>query len=217
MNAELETRIARIEGLRSRHLSLAERMLEADGSKMFSLDLLALAVINRSLSLCVGFVSLVRAENYLCAASLVRLQLDSCLRFFAANLVDDPHAFSASVLKGIPVRKIKDRSGNPMTDRYLVEALSSKYPWMPGVYRATSGFIHLSERHIFSIIRDLQDDGKLSLFVGDGGEDVPQGLWLEMADGFLAATDAQFEFLEGWVFTKANPELVRAVGVEHEH
>lgn len=216
MNAELESRVARIEGLRAGHLCLAKRMLQADGSKLFSLDLLASAVINRSLSLCAGFASLVRAENYLCAASLVRLQLDSCLRFFAAYLVDDPHAFAASVLKGIPVRKIKDRNGNPMTARYLVEALSSKYPWMLSVYTATSGFIHLSDRHVFSVIREVEDYGKLSLFVGGGGEDVPQSLWLEMADGFLAATDAQFEFVEGWAFTKANPELVRAVRAKHE-
>jgi hypothetical protein len=216
MNAELESRVARIEGLRADHLSLAKRVLQADGSKMFSLDLLASAVINRSLSLCSGFASLVRDENYLCAASLVRLQLDSCLRFFAAYIVDDPHDFAASVLKGIPIRKMKDRNGKPMTDRYLVEALSPKYPWMPSVYTATSGFIHLSERHIFSTIRDVQDDGKLPLFVGNGGADVPQSLWLEMADGFLAVTDAQFEFLEGWVFTKSNPELVRAIRAEHE-
>lgn len=31
-----------------------------------------------------------------------------------------------------------------------------------------------------------------------------------MAEGFVAATEALFRYLEGWAFTKANPHLVQA-------
>jgi hypothetical protein len=216
MHAELESRIERIEGMTDRHLSVAKQMFEADGKKMFSLDFLAAAVINRSLSLCAGFGCLVRADNYLCAASFVRMQLDSCLRFFAAYLVEDPHPFAASVLNAVPVRKMKDRRGEYMTDQYLVKTLATKYPWMPKVYDATSGFIHLSERHIASIIREVEDDRSVSFMIDGTGKDVPLPFWVEMADGFLAATDAHFEYLDGWVFTKQNPELVRAARPHEE-
>jgi hypothetical protein len=202
--------------MRDRHLSLAKEMWKADGGNLFAMDILASAVLNRSLSLCAGFGRLVREQNYLCAASLVRLRLDSCLRFFAGYLVEDCHTFATSVLKGIPVRKMNDRLGKNMTDRYLVDTLGKQYPWMPTVYEATSGFIHLSEKHIFSIVKTVEDRGKVSFTLSGSGESVPLPLWREMADGFLAATNAQFEYLEGWVFTKANPELVRSLRAEHE-
>lgn len=182
---------------------------------MFALDILASAVVKRSMSLCAGFSTLVRGHNYTCAASLLRLQLDSCLRFFAAFIVDQPHDFASSVLKGVPVRKLKDRNGMPMTDRHLVDTLGAKYEWMPRVYEATSGFIHLSERHIFSVWQPGETEGSVSLRVSETDEEFPEELWVEMAAGFLACTDALFEYLKGWAFTKQNPDIVRKFAELH--
>ena len=39
-------------------------------------------------------------------------------------------------------------------------------------------------------------------------------LWIEMADAFIASTDVLFEYLNGWVFTKQNPELVARNGAK---
>jgi|APLak6261664116_1056043.scaffolds.fasta_scaffold12169_3 hypothetical protein len=209
MTPELDRHITHIEGLRDLHLNILKEILLADGGKMFALDILASAVVKRSMSLCAGFSALVRSHNYTCAASLLRLQLDSCLRFFAAFIVEQPHEFASSVLKGVPVRKLKDRNGTPMTDRHLVDSLGTKYEWMPRVYEATSGFIHLSERHIFSVWQPGKTEGSVSLRVSETDEEFPEELWIEMAAGFLACTDALFEYLKGWAFTKENPDVVR--------
>lgn len=184
-------------------------MLEADGSKLFPLDLLAVAALNRSLSNSSAFTQLVRSENYLTAASLVRRQLDTFLRFFAAYQVSDPHEFAISVLAGTEVRKLKDRSGSFMTDRHLVESVAPEFPWVPSVYKATSGFIHLSDKHIYSTIQSAAADGAFSMPIGSDPDRFPTGLWVEMIEGFIAATDALFRYLEGWSFTKANPHLVQ--------
>ena len=185
-------------------------MLEADGHKLFSLDFLAVAALNRSLSNSSAFIQLIRVQNYLVAASLVRLQLDTFLRFFASYLVSDPHEFASAVLAGTAVRKLKDRSGALMTDRHLVESVASEFPWVPNVYGSTSGFIHLSDKHIFSAIQSVEDDGTFSMLIGSNPDRFPLELWVEMAEGFMAATDALFRYLEGWAFTKANPHLVQA-------
>jgi hypothetical protein len=215
MSPELARHVEHIEGLRLLHLDLLQQMLKADGGRLFALDMLAAAVIKRSLSLCAGFALLVRSSNYTSAAALLRLQLDSCLRFYAAFIVEKPHDFATQVLHGTPVRKLKDRTGNLMTDRYLVEGLGKKYEWMPRVYDATSGFIHLSERHIFATW-EPREAGKsgVSLVVGAADEHFADELWIEMAFGFLAATDALFEYLKGWLFTKANPELASKLAAE---
>jgi hypothetical protein len=77
MNPALEPRIEKIGTLTQPHLSLLMKMLRADGGKMFTLDMLAAAAVKRSMALCSAFALLVRAQNYVCAASLLRLQLDS--------------------------------------------------------------------------------------------------------------------------------------------
>jgi hypothetical protein len=210
MSSNLESLLEKIDNERDRHLSLGKAMFEADGHKLFSLYFLAVAALNRSLSNISAFTQLVRAKNYLVAASLVRLQLDTFLRFFASYLVGNPHEFATSVLAGAEVRKLKDRSGVLMTDRYLVDSVVSEFPWVPSVYKATSGFIHLSDKHVYSAIQSVDDDGKLSMLIGSDPDRFPSELWVEMADGFIAATDALFRYLEGWAFTKANPHLVQA-------
>ena len=124
--------------------------------------------------------------------------------------MSSPHEFATSVLAGTEVRRLKDRSGAFMTDRYLVDAVASEFPWAPSVYKSTSGFIHLSDKHIYSAIQPVEDDGRFSMLIGSDPDRFPSELWVEMADGFIAATDALFLYLEGWAFTKANPHLVLA-------
>jgi len=210
MSNSLESLLEKIDNERDRHLSLGRAMLEADARKLFSLDLLAVAAINRSLSNSSAFTQLIRSQNYLVPASLVRLQLDTFLRFSASYLVRDPHEFATSVLAGTEVRKLKDRSGALMTDRYLVDSAASEFPWAPSVYTSTSGFIHLSDKHIYSAIQSVEDDGEFSMLIGSDPDRFPNELWVEMAEGFIAATAALFSCLEGWAFTKANPHLVQA-------
>lgn len=207
MNEKLEHKIKHIEGLGPLHLSLSKGIFLADSGKIFSLDLLASAVIKRSMSLCAGFSSMVRQGNYLCAASLLRLQLDSCLRFYAAFIVDEPHEMAHQVLKGVPIRKQKDKTGAFMTDKYLVDGLSLEHSWVSRVYDSTSGFIHLSERHIFSVIDSAEEEDTIRVAIGGDDKGVHLEVWMELSDAFLAATDLLFEYLKGWLYTKQNPHL----------
>ena len=82
----------------SEQLETCRRMYTAYASALYPLDLLAAAAFSRSLAQCSGFRALIEARNYICAASILRLQIDTALRFFAAFLVDNPHEFAGSVL-----------------------------------------------------------------------------------------------------------------------
>ena len=211
MHSELKRRLDHLEGLTRLHLDVCAQMLKADSGKLFPLDILAAATIKRSMALINGFVALIKINNYTCAASLLRLQLDSCLRLFAAFIVDKPHEFADNVFKGKAIREMKDRKGKPMTDRYLVKTLASKYEWMPSVYEATSGFIHLSERHLLSIFEEAEGEHDIGLRIAADDENIPLEQWIELTDGFLVTTDALFEYLKGWVFTKEHPEVVAKI------
>src|SRR6516162_5203015 len=68
------------------------------------------AALNRSISLVHGFCTLI-PDNYISAASLVRLQLDSAVRFTALWLVEDREEFAKNVSSGQQINRVKDRDG----------------------------------------------------------------------------------------------------------
>jgi len=107
------------------HIEEAEALLKADRGNLYMFDYLAIAVLQRSMSLSSGFIALMRLDNFISAIPLIRLQLDNYLRFAAGWLVSDPHDFAFKILSGIPVRKQKTRDGKKMTDTFLVKKFNN--------------------------------------------------------------------------------------------
>ena len=146
----LEASLAKLKDLDKAHLELGKQMFEAFGGALYSMDLLAAGALNRSKAHIAGFRQLVEVKNLICAGALLRLQLDTALRFHAAFLVEQPHEFALAVLGGQQVRDLKDRDSRKMTDAYLVEKLGQQFDWVPRVYERTSGYVHLSATHLLS-------------------------------------------------------------------
>lgn len=204
--------IAKIKLLEKKHLELGMRMLGAYNGAFYLFDMLAIAALNRSLSLCSGFRKMIYLRNFICAAPLVRMQLDSVLRIYAAFIVDDPHSFSRNVFKGISVRNQKDKNGRKMTDANLVEDLSKDYNWIKNVYKQTSGYVHLSEKHIANTHKSFdKETNSVEYIVATNQNFLPKEIFLEAINAFIACTEVLFKYLEGWVFTKDNPELVEEI------
>jgi hypothetical protein len=119
--------------------------------------------------------------------------------------------FSMAVLKGEEVGKMKSREGKRMTDSYLVRKLAEHYPWIPPVYRITSGYVHLSDQHMFAAITatDVQSR-EIEMGVMRQDRFIPDERYLECIQAFSAATDALLDLLESWHEAKA--ESARRVG-----
>lgn len=199
--------LAKLEDRRDQMLDLASQMMRAHDGALYELDLLFVAVMKRTSAQFAGFAAMVRARNYLCAAPMVRIQLDSALRVSAGLLVDSPHAFAVDILKGTPVRKMKSRDGKAMTDAYLVEKLSEKFPWVSQVYKKASGFIHLSEEHFFRSAAGVDDaTGEIAFQISPADDSLPAEAYAEMIGAFGGAIDILLELISSWIFAKANPE-----------
>jgi hypothetical protein len=203
MSDEVSAAIRSLRAYRDRHVELGRLMYES--GPLFPLDLLATAAMNRSLNLTMAFCTLIEVRSFLAAAPLIRLQLDSCLRLSAAWLVDDPHAFADKVLYGERVDKMKDSDGQFMRDNYLTNRLAEEYPWVAEVYKETSGYIHLSNKHIFNAHRPGDEEGILEGRIAEGDSYVRDDLYLEAIAAFKAITDILFDYVHGWAYTKANP------------
>jgi hypothetical protein len=199
-----------IQNLRQRqpkHLKIGERMMKADNGNIFAMDILAVAVLNRSIRLVRGFCDQINT-NFMCAAPLVRLQLDNFLRFGAARHVVNLNEFVIEIMGGTPVRKLKDRHGKPMTDAYLVELAATECPEIKDIYQRGCGFIHLCEVHIAHAVQATGHmQGCLSVSLED--DEINDELRRNAIEVMTFVTDLVLMNVDGWAQTKENPEMVR--------
>lgn len=177
-------------------------MGQAYGGALYPLDLLALAALNRSLALTSGFSAMIRARNFVCAAALLRLQLDTALRFAAAWMVSQPHDFAMSVIGGTSVRDLLDSDGKRMTDARLVSRLKEENPWIDDLYAQTSGYVHFSDKHLFNTVTSVGEDGAFTLKASSVDEAVQPHHYLEAVVAFEECVDLFMRYLEGWTLTK---------------
>lgn len=124
-----------------------------------------MSIANRAISLNRGFVTLAESNNYQSAVSLMRLQIDNCLRLYALSLYSNSSEFYEKVLKGEHIRNLKDRDGNKMTDNYLVSKIDKIFPQFESLYKKLSGHIHFSSEH-FSFNNKVEN-GIVSISVGN--------------------------------------------------
>lgn len=127
----------------------------------FSLTLTISAIINRAISLINAFYSLSVENNYLAAASLIRLQLDNVLSFYALNLVDSPNDLCSHILKGLDIKDYKSKDDHKLSNNFIVKQLESIIPNVRVFYKDMCSFIHLSNKFVKAGTKTHNVDGKL--------------------------------------------------------
>ncbi|MCG9900818.1 MAG: hypothetical protein MH132_12505 [Hydrotalea sp.] len=206
MTKQIIVRLDHLESFEEAFKDLSKQMTEP-GQDLFPLDMLAIGVINRSLSLLTGFATLIRDNNYIAAAHLTRPHLDNFLRFYASWLVDKPHDFAMDVMNGVRIDKLKDRDGKLLRDSHLVEVASKEYPWIQNVYKETSGFIHLSKKHIFtSTAIKEKKERTVEIRIGKKDKYITEESKVEAIECMIEITNCIIKLLEGWIWTKRNPD-----------
>lgn len=206
----LNEAIAKLKATEKELLKLGELMLTVDNGNLFPIDLIAVGAMKRTASNTEGFVRLIEAQNMTCARSLLRVQLDTAMRFSAIWLVEVPHDFAREVINGKHIRNLKDRTGNKMTDRYLAETLSIEFQWVKDVYDNLSGYIHFSAQHLFNAVEKVDDASRtLSLIIGKEDQWYPEWSWIETVDCFTESVIIFFHYLKGWIETKNGSKIVK--------
>lgn len=201
----VQERLQRIREQSMEVLQVGVSMGKAGGGALFPLDLLAFGAIKRHVSTSAGFCQLVEAWNILCARALLRIHIDTAVRFSAAWFVADPQEFASKVLKGVQINHMKDREGRPLTDKYLVDRHAVDHPWLPSVYKNLSGYVHLSASHIVAPFRAAEGDLH-PLEIGEADTNMPDASWVEIEECFLETSDIFLHYLRGWTATKDLPK-----------
>lgn len=204
--AEVRERIDLLRCDREPMLQIGKELFGEPGSSFFPLDLLAYGALKRNLSTSAAIVLLVEAFNLQSARALLRIHIDTALRFAAAWFVEKPHDFAAAVHGGTRIDKMKDRDGKRLTDARLVELLSPDHPWLPAVYKNLSGYVHFSGSHVSGSIASFNEDThEVSFHIGETDRHFPPFSWIEVIDCTRNATDILARYLHGYIRTKAMP------------
>jgi hypothetical protein len=184
-------------------LRLGAAVFGTPGSPMFPLDFMAFGAVKRNIGTARAFRMMIESWNMVCARSLLRIHIDTSLRFSAAWLVAEPHEFATRVLKGKRIDKMKAKDGNPLTDAHLLKVHAPDYPWLPAVYENLSGYVHFSGSHIYDSIENVDLDAKtISFEVADMDLKFPEFSWVEVLDCFREATSILARYLRGYAATK---------------
>jgi len=165
----------------------------------YTFDIFVNGLLNRSVNLLMGFILLMRQNNFIAAAPLVRLHLDSLLRLYAPQLIDyNVDDFALKVIGGTPVRKLKDKDNQKMTDSRLVEKISEHeaFNWVQKVYDTGNAYVHYSDQLVFAAIKVKDKYERIVNFtVGQHDDFIPitekHGAvhWMhEITDGLLFLT-----------------------------
>lgn len=199
MKDTLKSKLDYLNSLNDSHLNKAQKLMEAGGSKIHVLDMLAIPIYNRSMALIDGFITLID-NNFICAAPIIRMQLDNFLRFYASTLVDDISEFVLRVMDGERISSFKDfNTGKKLSDAYLVKKVTVKVPWIPKLYQETSGYIHFSSKHIYnSAHSDKKDSMIIKMKVGKEDSIIPLELKIEAVDAMIEITKLLLDSLGRW-------------------
>lgn len=174
------------------------------GNTLAKYDLFLCPLLNRSIQLSQGFIALIKQRNLTCAGSILRLQLDSCMRLYASTIAADQDALIDCVISGGKISSLRDNSGQKMSDKLLKDGLAQYDSRFANVYDSTSGYIHYSEKNFYqSISASTCREYDISIQVSkEPSEKVNEAL-CECAEAFIYFTDFFIKMMEGAALSKA--------------
>ena len=96
----LASRIEQLQTLRKNAVTIAAGII---GESLCMEDLFFCASVDRCMRLIDGFIPMLQDRNLTCAGVLLRMQMDNCMRTYAAFIAEDRNAAVQCVIDGNPI------------------------------------------------------------------------------------------------------------------
>ena len=187
------------------HLDIGLNIMNSGQRKLLIQDIFLLAMIQRSKSTIRGFCKEIDDNNFLCAAPLVRIHLDTLLNTYAMFISEKQSDFAFKKLKGKQTSELKDRFNHRMGDRYLARKLSEDTEldanWALDLYSGTSDFVHVSDKHLLGIFSKALTGGKIEMKISETSY-IPKTSKREIISAMIKITFCLFRLWHGWSETK---------------
>ncbi|MPL55244.1 hypothetical protein SDC9_00714 [bioreactor metagenome] len=119
--------------------------LSAISNNIETFDFLLIGALNRTINISKAYTTLIRDNNFIAAAPLIRLNIDTLLRLYASMISEhDRNTFASKVMNGDLIKKMKLKgTKRDLRDDTLYLELSKVegMEWVKNIYL---GVIHLS-------------------------------------------------------------------------
>jgi hypothetical protein len=195
---EIEELIISLQSLRREAVSLSRGMI---GESLMQEDFFFCAAADRCIRLIDGFIPMLRDRNLTCAGVLLRMQMDNCMRTYAAFIAEDRNAVVNCIIDGNPINKLKDVNGKKMMDGYLKDELTKMDPLFSRVYDNASGYVHLSEKAFYQTVANCENS-TIGLGIGTPLPEKRNETLVEGAAAYIHFVKLQFKMLQAVVESK---------------
>lgn len=164
------------------------------GRSLFKEDLYFGASANRCINLIHGFISMLESRNLTCVGILLRMQMDNCMRTYAAFIAEDKEDVISCIINGDRVDKKKDKNGIRLTDGHLKDELTKLDPFFSQVYDNASGYVHLSDKAFYQMVESCEGN-TINFLAGPNLLERHNSVLLEAADAFVHFVHLHFKML----------------------
>ncbi|RPI16512.1 MAG: hypothetical protein EHM58_11740 [Ignavibacteriae bacterium] len=182
------------------HENLYIEIISTNGNNVVLIDHFVIGILKRSLDLVNSFIILINNWHFTVSATILRMQIDNLIRIFYSTKRSDKE-FYMEFYKGKSFRELKHIDGKPLIDSLLIKISKDTYPWIEDVYRETSKYLHLSNKHFNTTITSIGDN-KMTNFFGIGQPNCREEDLSNLLDAFSCTTDAIIKIVQGWIITK---------------
>ena len=202
----LVSRIEQLQAMRKKAVSIAAGII---GENLCMDDLFFCASVDRCIRLIDGFIPMLQERNLTCAGVLLRMQMDNCMRTYAAFIADDRNAAVQCVIDGNPIKNLKDTNGKKMTDGHLKDEITKIDSVFSKVYDNASGYVHLSEKAFYQTVEKCADN-RLEFQIGQPLPEKRNDPLLESADAYIHFVNLHFKMLQAVVESKGRFDAAQA-------
>lgn len=195
---EIEELIATLQSLRREAIAISRGII---GETLTQDDLFFCAAADRCIRLIDGFIPMLQDRNLTCAGVLLRMQMDNCMRTYAAFIAEDRNAVVNCIIDGNPIKNLKDTNGKKMMNGYLKDEITKMDPLFAKVYDNASGYVHLSDKAFYQTVATC-DNYAIGLGIGLPLPEKRNETLTEGAAAYIHFVKLQFKMLQAVVESK---------------
>ena len=197
---ELFDIVDKLDLLSTDYKNLAKSIMKP-GAQVMKVDFIALSVLNRAISINDAFKTLVKKNNTFTALHLIRIQMDSLIRYNSILIAQDEN-YIDYVIDGKPINQFVDLNKKQFSDFYLVENLNKTFAGIKILYQKYCGHIHFGKEQLEKV--KTISENKQALFRVEIGNF--ENYSLEEREtfvlDFISISLYLYKIIEDWVLTK---------------
>lgn len=192
------------------------KQLTAIAPKIEPFDVFLIGSLNRTVNISSAYSLLIRQNNFIAAAPLVRINIDTLLRLYASIVSEfDRNTFALKVMGGEKIKKMKlTGTKKDLRDDVLYSEISKieGMEWVQDIYQAGNSFVHLEKSHIFSSLKITDEANReVSLTIGLHDAFIPESEKHGSVVWMNKIIDSIIEQAQVWMYEKCN-----CVGIDIE-